>query len=80
MMCYFEGPEIQIGDLVRYAETKAVVEAIIEGDEVVQWGLDAPGFMLVCDRFGRVLIEPSSYDWEDVTLIVRCGRGIGYGL
>jgi hypothetical protein len=30
--------------------------------------------MLLCEKYGRVLIEPSSADWEDVAFI---RRGVG---
>jgi hypothetical protein len=43
----------------------------IEGDEVARWGLEEPGFLLLCDQCGRVLINPGSADWEDVAFIRR---------
>lgn len=43
----------------------------IEGDEVARWGLEEPGFLLLCDECGRVLINPGSDDWEDVAFVRR---------
>ena len=70
-MLYYDGSPIHVGDLVQHATAVAVVESIIEDDEIKRWNLDGPGFMLLCSQCGRVLVDPSGLDWEDVTLIRR---------
>ena len=50
---------------------EAVVENIIEGHKVASWGHEEPGFLLTCAECGRVLINPSSADWEDVAFVRR---------
>jgi hypothetical protein len=71
MMFYLDGNQVRVGDQVLHSTASAVVEEIIEGDEVLRWEIEGPGFMLICDECGRVLIEPNSYDWEDVSLVRR---------
>jgi hypothetical protein len=71
MLYYHDGHEVRLGDSVRHASAEAVVETVIEGDEVARWDLEAPGFMILCTKCGRVLIEPGSYDWEDVSFVGR---------
>ena len=71
MLHYCDGRQVQVGDHVVHGTVAAIVGQIIEGDEVASWDLEEPGFMLVCDACGRVLINPRSADWEDVTLIRR---------
>ena len=72
MLYYQDGQEVHVDDFVLHASAEAVVETIIEGEEVAHWELETPGFMLLCVQCGRVLIEPGSHDWEDVSLV---GRG-----
>ncbi len=72
MMQYPDGAEVRVGDHVRLAQAEALVETLIEGHEIADWGLDAPGFMILDDRGERFLIEPGSYSWEDVAFV---GRG-----
>ena len=71
MLHYRDGRPVHVGDHVVHGTAAAMVEQIIEGDEVTSWDLEEPGFMLVCDECGRVLINPRSADWEDVALIRR---------
>lgn len=71
MLYYRDGTEIRIGDHVRHSTALAVVEQLIEGEEVADWGIEEPGFMLVCHECGRVLISPGSEDWEDVAFVRR---------
>ena len=71
MLHYHDGLPVHVGDHVVHGTAAAVVEEIIEGDEVTRWELEEPGFLLVCDECGRVLINPGSADWEDVALIRR---------
>ena len=65
-MRYLDGSEVRVGDLIRHGQAEAVVETIIGVGEVAGWGLEKPGFLILCDQCGRVLIEPDSPDWEDV--------------
>jgi len=71
-MHYRDGTEVRVGDRVRHGQAGAVVETIVDGDAVAEWELDAPGFLVLHDHGDRFLIEPGSYDWEDV---VFEGRG-----
>lgn len=71
MLHYRDGRPVHVGDHVVHGTAAAIVERIIEGDEVTSWDLKEPGFMLVRDECGRVLISPRSADWEDVALIRR---------
>jgi hypothetical protein len=71
MLHYHDGSQVHVGDHVLLGTVTAVVEDVIEGDEVTSWELEEPGFMLVGDGFGRVLINPGSADWEDVALVRR---------
>jgi hypothetical protein len=71
MLFYRDGSEVRAGDHVVHGTAAAVVEELIEGDEVARWGLEEPGFLLLCDQCGRVLINPGSADWEDVAFIRR---------
>lgn len=71
MMHYHDQSEVRVGDHVWHGRDIASVEAIIERDQIAEWNLDSPGFMIVCERCGRVLIQPSSADWEDVSLMSR---------
>lgn len=74
MFRYRDGTEIRADDHVLHAGAPALVEQFVVGEDVEAWGLDRPGFLLVCEQCGRVLIEPGSYDWEDVEF-VRRGAG-----
>lgn len=71
MLFYRDGSEVRVGDHVAHSTAAAIVEELIEGDEVARWGLEEPGFLLLCDQCGRVLINPGSADWEDVAFIHR---------
>ena len=71
MLHYRDGRPVHVGDHVVHGTATAIVEQIIEGDEVTSWDLAEPGGMLVCDECGRVLITPRSADWEDVALLQR---------
>jgi len=71
MLHYKDGRVVRLGDRVRHASAAAVIETVIEGEEVARWELESPGFMLLCTQCGRVLIEPGSADWEDVALVSR---------
>ncbi len=53
------------------ATISAIVEDLIEGEEVARWGLEEPGFLLLCDQCCRILINPGTADWEDVVFIRR---------
>jgi hypothetical protein len=65
-MKYVNGVEVRVGDPVLFGGALAKIETIIEGDDVASWGLDVPGFMLLCGSH-RFFIEPGSASWEDVT-------------
>jgi hypothetical protein len=71
VLLYRDGSQVHVGDHVVHASAAAVVEGVIEGDEVANWGLQEPGFLLMCDECGRVLINPGSADWEDVAFVRR---------
>ncbi len=71
MLQYRDNLEVRIGDRVRHANAEAVIEIIIEGEEVAHWGIETSGFMILCTECGRILIEPGSADWEDVVLVNR---------
>ena len=71
MLLYRDGSEVRVGDHVVHSTASAAIEEIIEGDEVARWVLEEPGFLLLCDQCGRVLINPGSADWEDVAFIRR---------
>jgi hypothetical protein len=73
MLRYHDQSEVRAGDRVLHSRDPATVEEIIEGDKIADWGVDSAGFMIVCDRCGRVFIEPGSADWEDVSLLSRAG-------
>ena len=70
-MHYLDGAEVRVGDHVLHSNAEAIIESIIEGDEVASWGIEVPGFMILCNQCGRVLIEPGSDDWEDVAFVGR---------
>ena len=71
MLHYRNGSEVLVGDRVFFDNAPAVVEEVIEGDDLAEWELDEPGFMLLCKKYGRILINPGSADWEDVALTGR---------
>lgn len=71
MLLYRDGSEVRVGDHVVHSTATAVVEDVIEDNEVARWGLEEPGFLLLCDQCGRVLINPGSAEWEDVAFIRR---------
>lgn len=71
MLYYQDGSEVHVGDHVRHSHADAVIETIIEGDEVDSWQIKEPGFLLRCEECGRVLVNPGSFDWKDVLLIHR---------
>ena len=73
MLFYEDGTEIRVGDRIRHAGTEGIVETIIEGDDVARWDLEAPVFGVLRDDRINILIEPGSYDWEDVDFIGRGG-------
>jgi hypothetical protein len=60
MLHYRDGRPVHVGDHVVHGTAAAIVEQIIEGDEVTSWDLKEPGFMLVCDECGRVLTVVSA--------------------
>ncbi|WP_337177522.1 hypothetical protein [Paludisphaera sp.] len=74
MLRYRDGTEIRTDDHVRHAGAPAFVEQIVDGDDAEDHGLEGPGFMLVCEQCGRVVIEVGTYDWQDVEF-VRRGKG-----
>ena len=69
-MKYVNGVDVQVGDHLLFGGARAVVETIIEDDDLADWELEKPGFMLLCDG-DRFLIEPDSASWEDVTFVSR---------
>jgi hypothetical protein len=71
MLFYKDGNEVRAGDRVTFLSGDAVVERIVEGDELEEWQLDEPGFLLVCEQFGRIMVNPGSSDWEEVGLVSR---------
>ena len=71
MLRYPDQSEVCLGDRVLHNRDRAVVEALIEGDEIFDCGVDFAGFMIACERCGRVFIVPGSADWEDVSLMSR---------
>ena len=71
MLFYPDQSEVCVGDRVLHSRDRAMVEALVEGDEIVNWGVNVAGLMIVCERCGRVFIEPGSADWEDVFLLSR---------
>ena len=71
MMYDTDGTSVETGDRVTHAQAPAVVETIIEGADLLDWNVDGPGFMILCDQCGRVFIEPGSADWEDVAFVCR---------
>lgn len=71
MFRYRDGNEIHVGDHVRHAGASAYVEQLVVGEDAESWGLDESGFLLICEQCGRILIEPGSYDWEDVEFVRR---------
>jgi hypothetical protein len=74
MFRYRDGTEILAGDHIRHAGASAFVDRLVLGEEAEDWGLEESGFLIVCEQCGRVMIEPGSYDWEDVEF-VRRGEG-----
>ena len=71
MLHYPDQSEVRLGDRVLHDRDRAVVEALIEGDEIVDCGVDSAGFMIACERCGRVFIVPDSAVWENVSLMSR---------
>ena len=71
MLRYLDQSEVRLGDRVLHNLDHAVVEALIEGEEAVDCGVDFAGFMIACERCGRVFIVPGSADWEDISLMSR---------
>jgi len=74
MLFYKGGYEVRVGDQVEFDDGEAVVEDIVEGNEVERWQLEQPGFLLVCARFGRIMINPGCSDWEEIVLVRRTTR------
>lgn len=70
-MLYFDGTQVQVGDHIMHSTAAAVVEELIKVDDLANWGLEQPGFMIICDQCSRVLIEPGDADWEDVRFVRR---------
>ncbi len=66
-----DGIEIRVADRVTFGPGEGVVEDIVEGDEVERWGLDRPGFLLIRETFGRLLITAGGSDREDFVLVGR---------
>jgi hypothetical protein len=73
MLHYHDESDVRTGDCVLHSRDRATVEELIEGDKIAAWGVESAGFMIVCERCGRVFIEPGSADWEDVSLLSRAG-------
>ena len=73
-MYYSNNSEVRIGDDVLYSGTPAIVEEVIEVDQIDTWKLDEPGFMIVCEQYGRILINPGNADWEDIEFVRRGER------
>jgi len=72
MLLYDDCVTVQVGDRVTHHGVPAIVESIHDAAELLRWGLEEEsGFMIVCDQCGRVLINPGSYDWEDVSFLAR---------
>ena len=71
MLHYQDQSEVRAGDQVLHSRDRATVEELIEGGKIADWGVDSAGFMIVCERCGRVFIEPGSADWEEVSLLAR---------
>jgi len=71
MLHYRDGTQVCVGDQAVHATAAAIVEDVIEDDEVARWELEEPGILLRCDQCGLVLINPGSADWEDVTFVRR---------
>jgi hypothetical protein len=73
MLRYHDQSEVRAGDRVLHSQDPATVEELVEGNKIADRGVGSSGFMIDCERCGRVFIEPGSADWEDVTLLSRAG-------
>ncbi len=71
MLFYKDRSKIRTCDHVKFY----LGDAVVEGDEVERWQLEEPGFMLLTEQYGRIMVNPGSADWEDVLLVDR-KRGI----
>jgi hypothetical protein len=73
MLFYQDKSEVRAGDRVLHSRDPATVVELIEGDKIANRSVDSTGFMIACERCGRVFIEAGSADWEDVSLLSRAG-------
>ena len=76
MLRYSDGTEVCVGDKVRHATAEAVVETVIENEDVARWDLEVPGFMLLCDQFGPIQLGtiPPLAAWTVAFLAIRLRR------
>jgi hypothetical protein len=72
-MNYYETNEtVLVDDRITHHGVEAVVESLHTAEELAEWGLDPePGFMIVCESCGHVLINPQTADWEDTYFVKR---------
>lgn len=68
MICYPDGTEARVGDMVRYFEETMTVEDVVTESRLREFAVRAPGLMLVGSPFGRLFLSVGEFEDEDGSL------------
>ena len=71
MFFYQSKEEVRVGDQVLYGGSPGYVEQMVIGEDVSHWDLEEPGFLINCEKYGRIHFSKSSLPWEDLDFVKR---------
>ncbi len=66
---YSDGTDARVGDIVRKHDDTLKVEYVVTESRVAEFGVDAPGLMLVGLPYGRLFVSVDQFEDEDGGLI-----------
>ena len=66
---YLDGTEAHVGDVVSEHGDLLAVEAVVTARRVAEFGVSAPGVMLVGLPYGRLFLSVNDFEDEDGGLV-----------
>jgi len=71
LLCYLDGTEAMVGDIVTLQGERSTVETIIDKTEAKVWGMEKPEILLQNKTFGRIYIDYDDFEGQEVVFISR---------
>lgn len=66
---YRDGTEARVGDVVQDHGNTLTVEDVVTASRLADFGVDAPGLMLVGPPWGRLFVSVDDFEDEDGGLV-----------